>query len=120
MSLGENTRKRRIKLNLSQQELADALGYKTRSSITKLEKNKSGLTPVKIVTLSRILKTTADYLINGTDDEKSEYHGTLIALDNLQIADNRQQKRKKKYCRYIGRGEKKSQQVQYPFPVCYC
>ena len=30
MSLGENIRRRRIQLHLSQQELADALGYKTR------------------------------------------------------------------------------------------
>ena len=41
MSLGENIRRRRIQLHLSQQELADALGYKTRSSITKIEKDET-------------------------------------------------------------------------------
>ena len=38
MPLGDNIRKRRVALNLSQQEVADAMGYKTRSSIAKLEK----------------------------------------------------------------------------------
>ena len=39
MSLGNNIRRRRSALNLSQQDIADALGYKTRSSIAKLEKS---------------------------------------------------------------------------------
>ena len=33
MSVGANIRKRRFELKMSQQELADAMGYKTRSTI---------------------------------------------------------------------------------------
>ena len=37
MSIGENIKKRRFELRMSQQELADAMGYKTRSTIAKIE-----------------------------------------------------------------------------------
>ena len=37
MSVGANIRKRRFELKMSQQELADAMGYKTRSTIAKIE-----------------------------------------------------------------------------------
>ena len=36
MSVGTNIKKRRFELRMSQQELADALGYKTRSTIARL------------------------------------------------------------------------------------
>lgn len=37
MSIGETIRKRRIALGLSQQQLADLCGYKTRGAINKIE-----------------------------------------------------------------------------------
>ena len=57
MSIGANIKKRRYELRMSQQELADAMGYKTRSTIAKIESEenyscftitKSFITKIKI------------------------------------------------------------------------
>ena len=37
MSVGANIKKRRFELRMTQQELAEAMGYKTRSTIAKIE-----------------------------------------------------------------------------------
>ena len=78
MSLGENIRKRRIALHMSQQEIADAMGYKTRSSISKIEKGNARLNQTQIVTMANILHTTTDYLLTGNQPAKENHHGTII------------------------------------------
>lgn len=115
MSLGENIRKRRIALKLSQQELADALGYKTRSSIAKLEKNKSKLTNEKIVTLARILQTTASYLISDINIENNDYHGSLISLNDLQNTDSQQRNNQKNIAVILAGGKKRINKSNIPF-----
>ena len=79
MPLGLNIRRRRLALKMSQQELADALGYRTRSSIAKLEKGSAGLSPDKLITLANTLHTTVDYLVTGTAPEEDAAHGTVVS-----------------------------------------
>ncbi len=83
MSLGANIRRRRLALNLSQQDLANALGYKTRSSIAKLEKDSAGLSPDKLLSLANTLHTTVDYLVTGTAPESVTRHGTVVTDSTL-------------------------------------
>ena len=52
MSLGEKIKKRREELGLSQEDLALMLGYKSRSSIAKIEADINDLTQSKIVAFS--------------------------------------------------------------------
>lgn len=115
MSLGEKIRKRRIELKLSQQELADALGYKTRSSIAKIEKNKSRLTNEKIVTLARILQTTASSLISDINIENIDYHGSLISLNDLQSTDSQQRNNQKNIAVILAGGNKRINTSNIPF-----
>ena len=65
MTVGENIRKRRLELKMSQQEVADALGMKSRSSIAKIEKNINRLPQDKIVSLANILNTSVEYILTG-------------------------------------------------------
>ncbi|MBR6028282.1 MAG: XRE family transcriptional regulator [Clostridia bacterium] len=65
MSVGTNIRKRRYELRLSQQELADALGYKTRSTIAKIESGENDLTQRKLARFAEALDTTVEALITG-------------------------------------------------------
>ncbi len=65
MNIGENIRKRRIELNISQQKLAILTGYKTRSSISKIEKGCTELSHSKLSTFSNVLNTSLDYLLTG-------------------------------------------------------
>ena len=88
MSLGENIKRRRLALNLSQHDLADALGYKTRSSIAKLEKNGGKLSERKLITLANTLKTDVNYLLTGEPGEKIEGHGSVIDRSDIEDYSN--------------------------------
>ena len=65
MSVGSNIRKRRAELRMSQQELADAMGYKTRSTIAKIESGENDISQKKLTKLAAVLDTTAEALISG-------------------------------------------------------
>ena len=78
MSLGENIRRRRLELGLSQQELADALGYKTRSSIAKIEKNGSSISEDKLATMANALKTSVSYLVTGQAPKEMGKSGSSV------------------------------------------
>lgn len=65
MSLGANIKKRRYELGLSQQELATAMGYKTRSTIAKIESGENDVSQSKLQRFAQVLDTTVEALISG-------------------------------------------------------
>ena len=65
MSIGANIKKRRYELRMSQQELADAMGYKTRSTIAKIESEENDVSQKKLQKFAAILDTTVEALISG-------------------------------------------------------
>ncbi|MBP3892239.1 MAG: XRE family transcriptional regulator [Solobacterium sp.] len=62
MSIGENIKRRRQELGLTQQDLADALGYKTRSTITKIESGENDVTQKKLMKIAEVLNTSVESL----------------------------------------------------------
>ena len=95
MSLGNNIRRRRSALNLSQQDIADALGYKTRSSIAKLEKDSASLSPDRLLALANALRTTVDYLVTGVEPEGGAQRGTVISDSSLDKLPGTQKDKRK-------------------------
>lgn len=69
MDIGERIRKRRELLGMTQDELARAAGYKSRSSINKIEVDGRGLPQKKIEEIAKALKTTPSYLMGWEDEE---------------------------------------------------
>jgi len=67
MSIGENIRKRRLELGMSQDELAELSGYTSRSAITKIETGVNDITQSKIVAIAKALKTTPSALMDETN-----------------------------------------------------
>ena len=67
MSVGTNIKKRRFELRMSQQELADAMGYKTRSTIAKIESGENDVSQRKLQRFAEALDTTPEALITGFD-----------------------------------------------------
>ena len=65
MSVGANIKKRRYELRMSQQELADAMGYKTRSTIAKIESGENDVSQKKLQRFAVVLDTTVEALISG-------------------------------------------------------
>ena len=65
MPVGDNIRKRRLELRMSQQELADALGYKTRSTVAKIESGENDVSQKKLQKYAAVLDTTVEALISS-------------------------------------------------------
>ena len=60
---------RREELNISQAELARKVGYTSRSTITRIERDGNGISQDKIVAIAKALKTTPSYLMGWEDEE---------------------------------------------------
>ncbi|MCI7631616.1 MAG: helix-turn-helix transcriptional regulator [Oscillospiraceae bacterium] len=69
-TIGNRIRLRREELGLSQDELAKMTGYKSRSSINKIELDQRNLRQSKIKAIADALKTTPAYLMGWEDDPK--------------------------------------------------
>ena len=65
MSVGSNIKRRRFELRMSQQELADAMGYSTRSTIAKIESGENDVSQKKLQKFADALDTTVEALISG-------------------------------------------------------
>lgn len=65
MSIGLNIKKRRFELKMSQQDLADAMGYKTRSTIAKIESGENDVSQKKLQKFAVVLDTSVEALISG-------------------------------------------------------
>lgn len=70
-SIGTRIRKRRIKLGLTQKELADKLGYKNKSTIGKIENGQNDITQTRIIDFARVLETDVSYIM-GFDSKTNE------------------------------------------------
>ena len=78
MKIGERIKYRREELGLSQDELARRLGYKSRSSINKIENDASGLPQTKIVAIANALQTTPSFIMGWTETQQK--NSTLAEL----------------------------------------
>ena len=68
-TIGEKIKEARIKKGLSQAELAEQLGYKSRSSINKIEVGGRDIPRSQIVKIAQILDVTPSFLMGWEDDK---------------------------------------------------
>jgi len=100
MSVGANIKKRRYELRMSQQDLADAMGYATRSTIAKIESGENDVSQKKLQRFAAALDTTVEALISGYaapspiaaegPDGKRHSRGAVIILAGGKAGQNRQ------------------------------
>ena len=83
MKIGDRIKYRRIELEMSQDELARRLGYKSRSSINKIERDASGLPQNKIADIAKALQTTPAYIMGW--EEKIEKDPVGMAERHFEI-----------------------------------
>lgn len=69
MEIGDRIRARREELNMTQDELARVAGYKSKSSINKIELDGRGLPQNKVVAIAKALRVTPSYLMGWEDEE---------------------------------------------------
>ena len=102
--IGDNIRSRRIELDMTQEELATKMGYKSKSTINKIELGKNDIPQSKIVQFAEVLHTTpkalmgweevqknndimADIIVKmRTDEDFFEVVKTLHSLDDAKLA----------------------------------
>lgn len=85
MTLGEKVKLKREELNLSQEELAEKMNYKSKTSIHKIEVGITDLPLSKVKELAAVLKTTPAYLM-GWEEDKSDVD--LVKSDDLDKSDD--------------------------------
>ncbi len=101
MSVGSNIRKRRLELRMSQQELADSLGYKTRSTITKIESGENDVSQKKLQKFAAVLNTTVEQLVASPSvtpvlgatsvlPDPKGHHTVAVILAGGDFGENRQ------------------------------
>lgn len=66
--IGNLIRKRREELGMTQDELAEKTGYKSRSSINKLEKGGNDLPRAKIRIFAKVLNIAPEYFVDDGED----------------------------------------------------
>lgn len=68
-TLGQRIKKKRLELNLSQEQLATKLGYKSRSSINKIELGLNDISQSKVSEFANALGVSVAYLMGWDDNE---------------------------------------------------
>ena len=79
--LGKNILHRRKELGMTQEELARELGYKSKSTINKIELGINDVQQSKIAGFAEVLHTTSAYLMGWTEESKKENPGALKLTD---------------------------------------
>ncbi len=82
MEIGDRIKSRREELGMSQEELAKKVGYKSRSSVNKIEADGRGLPQNKIVMFAKALQTTPAYLMGWNDESIETKYNTLSSYDS--------------------------------------
>jgi len=83
LELYKRIKSRREELSMSQDELARRMGYKSRSSINKIEKGENDIPQSKIKAFAEALNTTPEYLMGWSSDGIIE----LKAADEKKLLD---------------------------------
>lgn len=79
MTIGDRIKARREELGWTQEELAMKMGYKSKSTINKVEMGKVDISQKRIPQYARVLMTTERYLMGWdeavpTNGQESEYY----------------------------------------------
>jgi repressor LexA len=86
-NIGENIRRRREALGLTQEELAVRLGYKSKSSINKIEMGINDLPQKKIVKFAQALNTTPGLLMGWISEDINKKNDAMVGVVSKMRSD---------------------------------
>lgn len=84
-TIGNRIRNRREELGLSQDELGKRLGYKSRSSINKIELDQRNLTQSKIKAIADALETTPAFIMGWNEPSPEVRSKKMKAVEVIPI-----------------------------------
>ena len=82
LSIGDRIRISRVSADMSQEELAHALGRAGRSYISKIERNQRDLDHGEVIAICKILNVTPNYIFFGNNEQLEGDEQKLI--DNFR------------------------------------
>lgn len=77
-TIGDNIKKRRLELDMTQEELALLMGYKTKSSINKIELGVADIPQSKIVKFAQVLHTSVGALMGWEETKNNDAMADII------------------------------------------
>lgn len=80
MHIGERIKACRVSRNWTQEELARKLGYKSKSTINKIELGINDIPQSKVVQFAEVLGVTTGYLMGWVNQSASEKNNQLAQL----------------------------------------
>lgn len=83
--IGKRIKEKRIELGITQEDLASKLGYKSKTTIAKIENGTNDITQSRVVDFANALNTTPAYLM-GWEDSESQSVPALNKKDERDIA----------------------------------
>lgn len=84
--IGKRIKQKREELKITQEELAVKLGYKSKTTIAKIENGTNDIVQSKVVEFAKALNTTVAYLMGWDDNEEQE--GIEAAASALDLVYN--------------------------------
>ena len=78
--IGKNIMSRRKELGMTQEELAEKMGYKSKSTINKIELGKNDIPQSKLSQFAQVLRTTPAYLMGWEQVHKKNDTTTDIVI----------------------------------------
>lgn len=84
-TVGDNILNRRKELGLTQEELAKRMGYKSKSTINKIEMGINDIPQGKIVKFAEALYTTPAHLMGWDEEDNSPEEPTLTEGENMLL-----------------------------------
>lgn len=82
IDIGEKIKQRRLELGWSQQELADRMGYTSKSTITRIEKGINDVAQKNIEKFAKVLNVSIAYLMDWDEEETAVDSLTQKHLEN--------------------------------------
>lgn len=83
--IGKRIRLKREELNMTQEELASRLGYKSKTTIAKIENGTNDIVQSKVAAFADVLNTTPAYLMGWTEESETQ-EATFTSRDKQDIA----------------------------------
>lgn len=83
-TVGERIKHKRESLGLTQEELAKKMGYKSKSTINKIEKGINDVSQSKLIDFAKILNTSPSYLMGWSKEEDYSEIDNIIPLPKIK------------------------------------
>ena len=79
--IGDRVKQRRLELGWTQEDLARRMGYKSLTSINKIEMNKNDIPQKKIAKFARVLGVSIPYLLELENEKPERLFDLIVQLD---------------------------------------